>query len=157
MASNLGGMPEKVRAAGLGRAATRTFSESAIGVALLACALVSVFTTFAVVFVIAEETFGFFREVSVVEFLTSRQWTPLFADQNYGISPLVIGTLMVTAIASVIGLPLGLGCAVYLSEFASDRARRTVTPILFLGPVLVLPASLPNSPSELLMSSEREW
>lgn len=130
MASNLGGMPQKARAAGLSRAATRTFSESLIRGALLLCALVSVVTTFAVIFVIAEETFGFFREVSLREFLTSRRWTPLFADTNYGISPLLIGTMMVTTIAAAIGLPLGLGSAIYLSEFASDRARRTITPIL---------------------------
>lgn len=130
MASGLGGMTQKAREAGLSKAATRTFGESFIGVLLLLCALISVFTTFVIIYVIAEETLQFFREVSVVEFFTSRRWTPLFADKNYGVSPLVIGTMMVTTIASVIGLPLGLGCAIYLSEFASERTRRTVTPIL---------------------------
>lgn len=125
-----GGMLRKAQEIGLSKRGNRTLLESAIGVFLLLCALVSVVTTFAVVVAIAEETFAFFREVSVVEFFTSTRWTPLFADQNYGIAPLVVGTLMVTVIASVIGLPLGLGAAIYLAEFASSRTRRTVTPIL---------------------------
>lgn len=125
-----GGMLRKAREIGLTKRGNRTLVESAIGIFLLLCALVSVVTTFAVVYAIAEETFAFFREVSVIEFFTSTRWTPLFADTNYGIAPLVVGTLMVTLIASVIGLPLGLGAAIYLAEFASSRTRRTVTPIL---------------------------
>lgn len=115
---------------GLNRRPGRRAGEAVIGVLLLLCALVSAVTTVAVVFSIAEETLQFFREVSPVEFFTSRVWTPLFENKNFGVAPLVLGTLMVTSIACVIGLPLGLGAAIYLAEFATDRTRRTVTPIL---------------------------
>lgn len=115
---------------GLNRRGNRRIGEAVIGTLLLLCALVSVVTTVAVVYSIADETLRFFREVSIVEFFTSRTWTPLFANKNFGIAPLVVGTLMVTLIACTIGLPLGLAAAIYLSEFASDRERRTITPIL---------------------------
>lgn len=117
---------------GLNRRPGRRLGEAVIGVLLLLCALVSVVTTAAVVFSIAEETWQFFRyrEGLFLEFFTSRVWTPLFENKNFGVAPLVLGTLMVTSIACVIGLPLGLGAAIYLAEFATDRTRRTVTPIL---------------------------
>ncbi len=123
-------MVSKARAAGLNKRADRRAGEVIIGTLLLLCALISVVTTAAVVFSIAEETVQFFREVSVIEFFTSRVWTPLFANKSFGIAPLVIGTLMVTLIACVIGLPMGLGAAIYLAEFAGDKTRRTITPIL---------------------------
>jgi len=97
---------------------------------LLLCALISVLTTAAVIFVFTEETISFFREVSVVEFFTNREWTPLFADKNFGIAPLVIGTMMTTVIAMIVGMPLGLGAAIYLSEFAEASTRRRIVPIL---------------------------
>lgn len=115
---------------GLGRRGNRRVGEGVIGALLLLCALVSVVTTVAVVYSIAEETVGFFREVSVVEFFTSRTWTPLFNNPSFGIAPLVTGTLLVTLIACTIGLPLGLAAAIYLAEFAGDRSRRIITPIL---------------------------
>lgn len=115
---------------GLSRRGNRRIGEAVIGVLLLLCALVSVVTTVAVVYSIAEETIGFFREVSVVEFFSSRTWTPLFANPSFGIAPLVTGTLMVTLIACTVGLPLGLAAAIYLAEFAGNRERRTITPIL---------------------------
>src|SRR5690606_21536783 len=59
-------------------------------------------------------------------------WTPLFADQRFGILPLLTGTMMVTGIALVVGVPLGLMSAVYLSEFATARRRRRVTFVLEL-------------------------
>lgn len=125
-------MLSRAKAAGLNKRGDRHAGEGLIGFLLLLCALVSVVTTIAVVFSVAEETFQFFREVSIVEFFTSTVWTPLFANKNFGIAPLVLGTLMVTFIACLIGLPMGLGAAIYLAEFASDRARRTITPILEL-------------------------
>ncbi len=125
-------MLSRAKAAGLNKRSDRRVGEGIIGFLLLLCALISVVTTVAVVFSIAEETFQFFREVSVVEFFTSTVWTPLFANKNFGIAPLVLGTLMVTFIACLIGLPMGLGAAIYLAEFASDRTRRAITPILEL-------------------------
>lgn len=118
--------------AGLGRRGSRSRSERLIAAALLACALVSVITTAAVVAVLAVETVSFFSEVSLLEFVTNPQWTPLFLDQNFGIAPLISGTLLVTSIAIAVGAPLGLGAAVYLSEFASPRRRRRIMPVLEL-------------------------
>lgn len=85
----------------------------------LAAAL-TVLTTAAVVIVLARETVGFFLDpaVSVWEFLTGDRWTPLFADKHFGILPLVTGTLLVTAIAVLVGVPLGLAGAIYLAEYA---------------------------------------
>ncbi len=99
---------------------------------LLVLSLVSVVTTLGIVATLAGETAVFFRSVSPVEFLTGRQWTPLFADKHFGILPLLSGTLMITAIALLIAIPLGLGSAIYLSEYASDRARRVLKPVLEL-------------------------
>ncbi|HEX7022157.1 MAG TPA: phosphate ABC transporter permease subunit PstC [Trueperaceae bacterium] len=123
---------EAARAAGLRGRGTRGLKERAIQLLLLACAAVTVLTMLAVIVVLAEETLSFFGSVSVVEFLTSAEWTPLFADKHYGIAPLLAGTLLVTAIALMFGLPLGLGAAVYLVEFASARRRRLVMPVLEL-------------------------
>ncbi|MEX2543213.1 MAG: phosphate ABC transporter permease subunit PstC [Trueperaceae bacterium] len=126
------GTASSVAAAGLDRRGTRRRSELVVAGALLACALVSVLTTVAVIAVLTAETVGFFREVPLAEFFTNTRWTPLFLDQNFGIAPLVSGTLLVTAIALVVGAPLGLGAAVYLSEFASETRRRRVIPVLEL-------------------------
>jgi phosphate transport system permease protein len=117
---------------GFSRRPSRRGSEAIISGVLLICALVSVLTTAAVIAVLAIETFGFFREVSLAEFFTNPEWTPLFLDRNFGIAPLVSGTLLVTGIALVVGAPLGLGSAIYLSEFASVERRRRVMPVLEL-------------------------
>ncbi|QQS15078.1 MAG: phosphate ABC transporter permease subunit PstC [Rhodospirillales bacterium] len=99
---------------------------------LLACAAVSVVTTVAIVGVLLFESVLFFSHVSIVEFLTSRTWTPLFADAQYGILPLVLGTLLSSTVALVVALPLGLVIAIYLSEFADERVRETLKPFLEL-------------------------
>jgi phosphate transport system permease protein len=130
MMATSGTARDAARMAGLDRRGNRNLSETAIQSALFLCAFVSVLTTLAVIFVLAEETFSFFQVVSVVEFFTNRQWTPLFADKNFGIAPLVIGTMMTTVIAMIVGVPLGLGAAIYLSEFAERGTRRRVVPIL---------------------------
>lgn len=122
------------RAAGLQKSGTRHLGERAIALALFLAASVSVLTTVAVIVALSAETIGFFADpaVTVREFFTGRQWTPLFQEsqRHFGISPLVIGTLMVTSVALVVGLPLGLGSAIYLSEFATSRTRRRVMPVL---------------------------
>jgi phosphate transport system permease protein len=116
----------------LSKQANRNLLETLINYSLLFCAAISVLTTFAVVLVFSVETFAFFAEpaVSLRDFFTGREWTPLFAEKHFGISPLVLGTLLVTAIASLVGLPMGLGVAIYLSEFATERVRQTIVPIL---------------------------
>ena len=93
-------------------------------------ALLSVFTTLAILGVLIFQAADFFLEVSIIEFLTDRRWTPLFTPQHFGIMPLVSGTLLVTVISLLVAVPVGLGTAIYLSEYAPDRLRRIIKPIL---------------------------
>jgi len=112
--------------------AYRKSRDRVIGLVLLACALVAVFTTLAIVFILVYESAAFFEHVSIRDFLTDTQWTPLFDDAHYGIMPLVSGTLTVTFVALLVAIPLGTIIAIYLSEFATNRLRETVKPILEL-------------------------
>lgn len=104
--------------------------ERAIEGVLFLCALLSVGTTAGIIAVLAAETVAFFREVSIVEFLTGTEWTPLFATQQFGVLPLLLGTVVVSAIALAVAVPCGLLAAIYLSEYAPDRLRRVVKPVL---------------------------
>jgi len=106
--------------------------DRVIELLLLACALVAVFTTLAIVIILLYESSYFFEHVSIKDFLTDTQWTPLFADAHYGILPLVSGTLTVTFVALLVAIPLGTIIAIYLSEFSSNRAREAVKPVLEL-------------------------
>jgi phosphate transport system permease protein len=99
---------------------------------LLACGLVAVFTTVAIVFILVKESVAFFEHVTLWDFLTGTTWTPLFADAKYGILPLVAGTLTVTGVALLVAIPLGTLIAIYLSEYASHRLREVVKPVLEL-------------------------
>jgi phosphate transport system permease protein len=107
----------------------RRWREQVIGVALFGCALISVLTTVGIVVVLVAEASQFFREVSVFEFLTGTKWSPKL-DGEFGILPLMSGTLLVTAGAAVIALPIGLLTAIYLSEYASNPVREVVKPVL---------------------------
>jgi phosphate transport system permease protein len=98
--------------------------------ALFLCAALSVLTTAGIITVLAIETFEFLREVSIVEFLTGTEWTPLFANPHFGVLPLVAGTLLVSTIAMAVALPMGLLSAIYLSEYAPEGLRRVVKPLL---------------------------
>lgn len=104
--------------------------ERFVQVILLLCALVSVFTTIGIILVLLLQTLDFFREVSLWDFLTDPQWTPLFADRHFGILPLLSGTLLSSAIALSVSVPLGLMIAIYLSEYAPGAVRKTVKPFL---------------------------
>jgi len=95
-------------------------------------ALAATFITLGIVYILVTEASGFFKEVSINEFLTSRQWSPLFEDAHYGILPLISGTLTTSFIALTIAIPIGTVAAIYLSEFASHKTRETVKPILEL-------------------------
>jgi phosphate transport system permease protein len=110
----------------------RHFKERVIEFILMLAALSAVFTTFAIVAILLYESLGFFKTVSIVEFFTSKEWTPLFEDAHYGIMPLVAGTLTTSAVALAVAIPVGTIAAIYLSEFASHRAREIVKPILEL-------------------------
>jgi phosphate transport system permease protein len=98
--------------------------------ALFACALLSVFTTAGIIAVLFFESFEFFRVAPLREFLFGTQWTPLFADPHFGVLPLVAGTVLVSGIAMLVALPLGLLSAIYLSEYAVPRVRRVLKPVL---------------------------
>jgi phosphate transport system permease protein len=98
--------------------------------ALFLCAVVSVGITVGIIVVLAVETFAFLREVSIVEFLTGTEWTPLFATKSFGVLPLVAGTMLVAGIAMLVALPMGLLSAIYLSEYAPNSVRRVVKPVL---------------------------
>lgn len=104
--------------------------ERLIQTGLLVCAAISILTTLGIVFTLLRETVLFFQQVSIVEFFTETRWTPLFASKKFGIWPLVNGTVLVAAGAMIIALPLGLLAAIYMSEYASDNARRILKPVL---------------------------
>jgi phosphate transport system permease protein len=106
----------------------REARERVIKGLLMACAYLSIFTTFGIVVVLFEETLRFFFEVSPVEFLTSTRWAPPQGD--FGVLPLVYGTLMATIIAISVALPIGLLTAIYLSEYAPSSLRRWLKPAL---------------------------
>ncbi|MFS8616371.1 MAG: phosphate ABC transporter permease subunit PstC [Solitalea sp.] len=97
---------------------------------LLLCSAITVLTTFGILFVLLTESIKFFSEVSIIDFLTDTEWTPLFAEKRFGIMPLISGTLLTTFIAILVALPLGLTIAVYLNEYADKRFTEIVKPIL---------------------------
>lgn len=104
--------------------------ERGIETLLVVAAVVSIATTAGIIFSLAEPTVEFFREVSIVRFFTEARWTPLFAEKHYGIVVLLVATLWVTVIALAIAVPLGLGSAIYLSEYAHPRTAKVLKPIL---------------------------
>jgi phosphate transport system permease protein len=108
----------------------RRAEERAVSGLLFACAAVSIATTGGIILVLAVETAEFFSEVSPLEFFSDTQWTPLFSDKHFGILPLVTGTLLTTAIAVGMAIPIGLLAAIFLSEFASLRLRKILKPLL---------------------------
>jgi phosphate transport system permease protein len=93
-------------------------------------AVITILITAAIIWVLLSESVSFFSEVSIVDFLTDKEWTPLFAQKHFGILPLVAGTLLTTAIAIAVALPIGLTIAVYLNEYAPGRFKQTVKPLL---------------------------
>lgn len=105
--------------------------ELAIQGSLLACALLSIATTVFIVYLLLVETVAFFQQVSFGQFLFDTVWAPQYpGNRKFGIWPLVTGTFLVAGIALMIGIPVGLGSAIYLSEYAQPRFRNTVKPIL---------------------------
>lgn len=92
--------------------------------------LVTILTTIAIIWVLLSESWSFFSEVSLVNFLTDTEWTPLFTQKHYGILPLLSGTILTTLIALLTALPFGITIAVYLSEYAPKSFRKSVKPAL---------------------------
>ena len=106
--------------------------EKAVEALLLFAALTSVAITVGIVGVLVYESIGFFRQVRLLDFLTDRQWTPLFSEPHYGILSLVSGTVVTTVVALAVAIPMGSLIAVYLSEYASRGLREVVKPVLEL-------------------------
>lgn len=106
--------------------------ERAIEALLLGCGLLTILTTVGILGVLAIETIQFLEDVSIGQLLFDTQWTPLFADKHYGIWPLLSGTVLTSLVAIGVALPFGLLAAIFLSELATERARRTLKPSLEL-------------------------
>jgi phosphate transport system permease protein len=112
------------------RASRRRWGEDAVKVVLALCALVSVATTVGIVVALFVPAIEFFGEISIVDFLTGTEWTPLFEPASFGVLPLVAGTMLVVACACLVCIPFGLGAAIYLSEYARARERKLLKPAL---------------------------
>lgn len=107
------------------------FTEKAAPAIFLLCAILASLTTIGIVFTLLVETIIFFNRVSIVEFFTGTEWYP-FTENNpsYGVLSLISGTLLITFIAMLVSIPIGLASAIYLSEYATDKVRRVIKPIL---------------------------
>src|SRR3989304_4400650 len=116
----------------LARRRTRVLRERSIEFVLFAAALVSVLTTLGIVYILVKESVVFFQQVSIVDFLTDTQWTPLFDDAHFGIMVLLSGPLTSSLVALAIAIPLGTIIAIYLSEFAPFSVREVAKPFLEL-------------------------
>jgi phosphate transport system permease protein len=110
----------------------RQIIELSIEKLLLTSSLVSILTTIGIIIILAIEGVAFFREVSVIDFLTDTEWTPLFTQKHFGILPLLSGTMLTSFIAVAVALPVGLSIAVFLSEYSSVRFREMIKPVLEL-------------------------
>jgi phosphate transport system permease protein len=109
---------------------SKRYGERAIRWLLAFCALLSVVTTTAIIFSLLGPTIGFFEIVPADEFFFSFDWTPQFEPPSFGVLGIVAGTLNVTLWAMLFAIPIGLGAAIFLSEYASPRVRKTVKPVL---------------------------
>ena len=108
----------------------RRWVEFGIERLLFLCGAASVLVTAGIIAVLLFETLAFLREVSLIEFLTGTEWTPLFSEKRFGVLPLVAGTALVSLIAMLVALPAGLLSAIYLSEYAPAGVRRVIKPLL---------------------------
>ncbi|HZR03244.1 MAG TPA: phosphate ABC transporter permease subunit PstC [Burkholderiales bacterium] len=116
----------------LSRRKTRHLRERVIEFVLFSAAAFSVLITLGIVYVLVSESIQFFQHVSIWDFLTDRQWTPLFDDAHYGIVVLLSGTLVSSAVALAVAVPIGTIVAIYLSEFAPFNVREIAKPLLEL-------------------------
>jgi phosphate transport system permease protein len=110
----------------------KRWGEAAIKGVLALCALVSVATTLGIVVALFLPAFQFFQEVNFLDYITGTEWAPLFLQANFGVIPLIAGTLSVTFWACLVAIPFGLGAAIFLSEYARPRTRKVLKPALEL-------------------------
>ena len=116
----------------LGYSFRRHLHERLIETFLFLSAMLSIAIMLAIIVMLVKESFVFFQHVSIWEFITDTQWTPLFDDAHYGIMPLISGTVISSLIALLVALPLGTIIAIYLSEFAPFTVREMAKPFLEL-------------------------
>jgi phosphate transport system permease protein len=109
---------------------TIKIKEKIIESLLLVCSLITILTTIGIISVLIFQTIGFFNEVSIIDFFTDTEWTPLFDNKKFGIMALMSGTILTTLIAMLVAVPFGLTIAVYLSEYAPKQLREVVKPAL---------------------------
>ncbi|HYJ21196.1 MAG TPA: phosphate ABC transporter permease subunit PstC [Solirubrobacterales bacterium] len=119
-----GGPPRRLQAP------SKRYGEKAIQGLLALCGILSVLTTTAIVISLVGPTIGFFELVPVGDFLFGTDWTPQFEPPSFGVLAIVVGTLNVTLWGMLFAIPVGLGSAIYLSEYASPRVRKTLKPVL---------------------------
>ncbi|HSB49038.1 MAG TPA: phosphate ABC transporter permease subunit PstC [Burkholderiales bacterium] len=131
-ANRIEGLPDTFVSDRLARRKLRHVKERVIEFILFVAACVSVATTIGIVVILLTESFVFFQQVSIWDFLTDSQWTPLFADAHYGILPLLSGTVVSSMVALLVAIPLGTIIAIYLSEFAPFSVREVAKPFLEL-------------------------
>lgn len=108
----------------------RNLSEKIYGWFFFLCAFVTIVATFGIIFVLLSYSIGFFAEYSIIDFLTSTRWTPTIKPIEFGVLPLISGTLLITVGSAIIALPVGVATAVYLSEFARPDIRSVIKPVL---------------------------
>jgi len=125
----VGSRPVKGSTSSLSPAQTRS-GEGLLEKLFFFCALLSVLTTVSVIGILAFETYNFFQKVPMLDFLTGTRWTPLLEPKHYGILPLISGTVLIVLGAALVALPVGVASAVYLSEYASERTRNIIKPVL---------------------------
>jgi len=125
----VGSRPVKGSTSPLSSAQTR-FGEGLLEKLFFFCALLSVLTMVSVIGILAFETYNFFQKVPMLDFLTGTRWTPLLEPKHYGILPLISGTVLIVLGAALVALPVGVASAVYLSEYASERTRNIIKPVL---------------------------
>jgi len=97
---------------------------------LFIIALISILTTIGILYTLLSEAVHFFRDVPLLDFFTGTKLKPLGANAEFGILPLLTGTVISSAIAMLVAIPIGLMSAIYLSEYASEKVRRTLKPLL---------------------------
>ena len=108
----------------------RKLKEKIIEKALFFSAFITILTTIGIIWVLFAESISFFKEVSIIDFLTDTKWAPLYAEKHFGILPLITGTLLTTFIAIAVALPIGLTIAVYLNEYAPKNFSKSIKPVL---------------------------
>lgn len=112
------------------RADSPRIGEKIIVALLFMTAALSVLVTTGIVLALFSPLPGFFAEVNIIDFLTGTLWAPSFADPSFGVLPVMAGTMQVVFYALIVAVPLGLGAAIYLSEYATNRVRKTIKPVL---------------------------